>query len=198
MKRGSRLAFYLSATLVVITSVTLVLVVTDLSVFIAYPLACLISLGAMTLSLVLVMRKDLLPFFFRRLTLHGRMLLPPVGLLLFSLPAALSYISFDLSGNELSDLLTVIFTSLAAVYFYVSFIVFKVPAIALVCGMTRRSGVQRCSFHAVIIFFFLLTVLLSALTLILRHMISADTFSHVLALPFLALLQVMVSQPAQP
>lgn len=90
-------------------------------------------------SAALTRNRRYLPFF-REMRLQGRMNMAPLLLLLLSLPAALIYIYYDLSGSEPMLLLSELFASVAAAIFLSVAAVSTLPAIVTAASFGEITG----------------------------------------------------------
>jgi hypothetical protein len=164
MKNSYLWIFWSALTLSVITAVTLLLIITDLSLFRDNPLVYILSAGAATAALsVLMHNHNNLPLL-RSLRLQGRLLTAPLMLLVLSVPAALIYINYDLNGRETLRLLSSLFTSLAAVFFFASLYTFTMMSRATIFRLfdddsnpgRRRSSIMVISPAAVVAVFIII------------------------------------------
>lgn len=192
MKTGYMWVFWLALALMVITAVTILTVITELSFFRATPLVYTAILVITGIGLGLIMQnRHYLPIL-RNMRFQGKLLLSPLTLLVLSVPAALVYIYFDLNGKESLSLLSALFTSLAAVFFLTFMFIVTLPSMAAVLRLfTEGYGVREKSCNLP----FRVPGAILALTLILllvRWLTGFDASGLVLLLPLYALLLIIL------
>lgn len=193
MKTGYRWVLWLALAVSVITSATLVLVLTDLSLFKEFPVLYLTSLAAITGGLIIMIQKDIFPFLSLRTSLQRKMLVTPLALLIFSGPAALAYIYFDLTGKELLELVMVLLASLSAVFFFVTHFIFAMPGYSVIReffqvrkpGRVIRSELAGMTAVA--------AVLLSIIAIVINEISGGESAGLLVALPLLALILVILN-----
>lgn len=193
MKTGYQWVFWLALAVSVITSATLVLVLADLSLFKEFPVLYLASLTAITGGLIIMIRKDLIPFLSWRLRLQGKMLVTPLTLLLFSGPAALAYIYFDLTGKELFELVMVLLASLSAVFFFVTLFIFAMPGYSVISQFYpgKKPGLLINSELALMTS--VAAVLVSIPAIVINELSGGESTGFLVALPLLALILVILN-----
>jgi len=192
MKTGYMWVFWSALALMVITAVTILTVITELSLFRATPLVYTAILVITGIGLGLIMQnRHYLPIL-RNMRFQGKLLLSPLTLLVLSVPAALVFIYFDLNGKESLSLLSALFTSLAAVFFLTFMFIVTLPSMATVLHLfTEGYGARQkpCSLPVRI------PGAILALTLILlsvRWLTGFDASGLVLLLPLYALLLIIL------
>lgn len=132
MRTGSRWVFRSALVLMVITTAVMLALLTDLTLFRTTPLLYIIILaGIVTGSGLMIRNRFYLPFF-RNLRLRGKLLLAPLALLLLSAPAAVIYLYHDLSGQDSLLLLSALFTSFGAAFWFSFMAVITLPAMGSV------------------------------------------------------------------
>jgi hypothetical protein len=192
MKTGYLWVLWSALALSVITAVTLLLTITDLSLFRNNPFIYIASAGAATAALgVLIQNHYYLPFL-KNIRLQGRLLVASLMLLVLTVPAAIIYIYYDLNGKETLNLLSALFTTLAAVFFFASLYTFTMLSRATVfhffeeeTGPGRRmKGLMVISPAAVMVLFI---VLLTA-----KVLTGTGTSGLVVLLPLFAILQIIL------
>ena len=191
MKTGYHWVLWLALTVSVITSATLVLVLTDLSLFKEFPILYLASLAAITGGLIIMIRKDLIPFLSWRLRLQRKMLVTPLTLLLFSGPAALAYIYFDVTGKELLELVMVLLASLSAVFFFVTLFIFAMPGYSVISEFFPGKKQGRLIRSEFAVMTAVAVVLLSIIAIVINELSGGESTGFLVALPLLALLLVI-------
>lgn len=141
MKTGYLWVFWSAMALMVATAVTILEVITEHSLFKSTPFTYTLILIVTGTGLGLLMRNRYYLPLLRSLRLQGKLLLSPFTLLLLSAPAALIYIWYDISGKESLNLLSALFTSLAAVFFLAFMLIVTLPSMAVVLHLLdERSG----------------------------------------------------------
>lgn len=147
MKTGCLWVFWSALALVVVTAVTILEVITEHSLFRSTPFIYTLILVVTGTGLGLLMRNRYYLPLIRNLRLQGKLLMAPFTLLILSAPAALIYIYYDISGKESLNLLSALFTSLAAVFFLAFMLIVTLPSMAVVlhlleerCGRRERTG----------------------------------------------------------
>jgi hypothetical protein len=144
MKTSYLWVFWSALALMVATTVTILMVITEHSLFRATPLIYTLILIVTGTGLGLLMRNRYYLPLIRNLRLHGKLLMSPFTLLILSAPAALIYIWYDISGKESLNLLSALFTSLAAVFFLAFMFIVTLPSMAVVLYLLeQRSGRQE-------------------------------------------------------
>jgi hypothetical protein len=192
MKTGYSWVLWSVLTLSVITAAVLLIIIADLSLFETTPFLYAVSVGAAATGLALVIRnRSYLPIL-KNLQLQGRLLIPALALLILSVPAALIYIYYDLNGKETLMLLSALFTSVAAVFFFASFLTCTLPALSATSQLyaeddarwRRVSNVRAITIAAI-------AILLVALMLIKRFT-GFNSSGLILLIPLFALIQVII------
>ncbi|MFN2335623.1 MAG: hypothetical protein ABR560_01525, partial [Bacteroidales bacterium] len=147
MKTGCLWVFWSALALVVVTAVTILEVITEHSLFRSTPFIYSLILVITGTGLGLLMRNRYYLPLIRNLRMQGKLLMAPFTLLILSAPAALIYIYYDISGKESLNLLSALFTSLAAVFFLAFMLIVTLPSMAVVlhlleerCGRRERTG----------------------------------------------------------
>lgn len=120
MRTGYLWVLWSALALSVITAAILLLILTDLSLFRNNPLTYIASVGAAAAALGVLLRNHYYLPFIKNARLHERMLASSLMLLVLSVPAAIMYFYYDLNEQETLDLLSALFTSLAAIFFFAS------------------------------------------------------------------------------
>jgi len=191
MRNGYLWVLWAALSLSVITAVTLLLTITDLSLFRNNPLLYIVSVGAATAGLGVLMQNHYYVPLIKSIRLQGRLLLASLMLLVLSVPAAIIYIYYDLNGKETLNLLSALFTSLAAVFFFASLYTFTMLSRATIFSFfdeesnrdRKRSGVMVIS---------LMSVMLLFIVLLAVKVFTGFNFSGlVVMLPLLAILQII-------
>jgi len=147
MKTGYLWVFWSALALMVATAATILEVITEHSLFRSTPLIYSLILMVTGTGLGLLMRNRYYLPLVRNMRLQGKLLLAPFTLFMLSAPAALIYIWYDISGKESLNLLSALFTSLAAVFFLAFMLIVTLPSMAVVlhlleerCGRRERTG----------------------------------------------------------
>ncbi|MBP7028590.1 MAG: hypothetical protein KBB24_07970 [Bacteroidales bacterium] len=140
MKTGFNWVFLTALVLMALTAAAMVAVLTDLSLFRATPLLYTLTLSVIVISTGLVIRNRYYLPILRNLVLRGKLLLAPMVLLALTIPAALIYIYYDLTGRESLLLLSALVTSVAAAFFLPSMAMITLPALASVSHLAEKAG----------------------------------------------------------
>lgn len=142
MKAGIYRVFASAVVLAVLTSATTVAVLTDLSMFRVTPLLYTFTLAVIIISSgLMISNRHYVPIL-RNLRLRGKLLLAPVILLTLTIPAAIIYIYYDLTGKESLLLLSGLVTSVAAAFFMSAMVVITLPATASALFQAERAGLH--------------------------------------------------------
>ncbi|MBE0668727.1 MAG: hypothetical protein IH593_13785, partial [Bacteroidales bacterium] len=167
MKTGYLWVFWSALALMVITAVTILMVITEHSLFRSTPIIYSFILIVTGTGLGLLMRNRYYLPLLKNLRLQGKMLLSPFALLVLSAPASLIYIWYDISGKESLNLLSALFTSLAAVFFLAFMFIVTLPSMAVVlhlleerCGRREKTGKLTARTITAIVAIFLAIILL--------------------------------------
>jgi hypothetical protein len=192
MKTGYQWVLWSALTLSVITAATLLAVIADMSLFETTPFLYAVSVAGATTGLALVIRnRSYLPIL-KDMRLHGRLLISALTLLTVSVPASLIYIYYDLNGKETLKLLSALFTSLAAIFFFASFLAYTLPAMATMMKLYAEEGARWCRIKNVRV------KAIAAITLVLVLIIPIIIFTRynlsglVLLIPLFALIQIIL------
>ncbi|MBE0678230.1 MAG: hypothetical protein IH592_05655, partial [Bacteroidales bacterium] len=171
MKTGYLWVFWSALAVMVATAVTILEVITEHSLFRSTPLIYTLILIVTGTGLGLLMRNRYHLPLVRNLRLQGKLLLSPFTLLMLSAPAALIYIWYDISGKESLNLLSALFTSLAAVFFLAFMLIVTLPSMAVVlhlleerCGRREKTGSLTARTMTAIAALFLVIILIKWLT----------------------------------
>lgn len=143
MRTRSRWVFRSALVLMVITTAIMLALLTDLSLFRATPLMYTIILAGIVIGSGLMIRNRYYLPFFRNLRLRGKLLLAPLALLILSAPAAVIYLYHDLSGRASLLLLSALFTSFGAAFWFSFMAVITLPAMG--SALLLESGSKRTS-----------------------------------------------------
>lgn len=140
IRTGSRWVFRSALVLMVVTTAVMLALLTDLSLFRATPLLyTLILAGIVTGSGLLIRNRYYLPLL-RNLRLRGKLLLAPLALLILSAPAAVIYLYHDLSGQVSLLLLSGLFTTFGAAFWFSGLAVITLPAMGSVMLLESESS----------------------------------------------------------
>ena len=192
MKTGYQWVLWLALTLSVITAATLLAVIADISLFETTPFLYTVSLAGATIGLALLMRnRPYLPLL-KDMRLHGRLLISALTLLAVSVPASLIYIYYDLNGKETLKLLSALFTSLAAIFFFASFLAFTLPAMATILKLYSEEGARWCRIKNVRVKTIAAITLLLVLIILIRRHTGYNSSGLVLLMPLFALIQMIL------
>jgi len=192
MKSGYPLVLWSVLALSVITAATLLVVVADMSLFETTPFLYVVSVAAATTGLALVIRnRSYLPML-RDLRLNGRLLISALTLLAVSVPASLIYIYYDLNGKETLELLSALFTSLAAIFFFAFFIVYTVPSMATILQLYAEEGVPWCRIRNLRTKTIASIALIVVLSILIRRSTGYNSSGLVLLIPLFALVQIIL------
>jgi hypothetical protein len=192
MKTGYLWVLWSALALSVITSVTLLLTITDMSLFRNNPLIYIASAGAATTALGVLMQNHYYLPFIKSLRLQGRLLVASLMLLVLSVPAAIIYFYYDLNGKESLSMLSALFTSLAAVFFFASLYTFTMLSRATVfhffeeeTGLDpgRKGLMVKSPIVVLVLFIILLTV---------KVLTGFNASGLVVMLPLFAILQIIL------
>jgi hypothetical protein len=123
----------------VITTAIMLALLTDLSLFRSSPLLfTLILAGIVTGSGLMIRNRYYLPLL-RNLRIRGKLLLAPLALLVLTAPAAVIYLYYDLSGQASLLLLSGLFTSFGAAFWFSFMAVITLPAIGSVLLLESKT-----------------------------------------------------------
>lgn len=140
IRTRSMWVFRSALVLMVVTTAIMLALLTDLSLFRATPLLYIIILaGIVTGSGLMIRNRYYLPFL-RNLRLRGKLLLAPLALLILSAPAAVIYLYHDLSGQDSLLLLSGLFTSFGAAFWFSFMAVITLPAMGSVLLLESGSS----------------------------------------------------------
>lgn len=140
MKTSFSWVFLSALVLMALTAAAMVAVLTDLSLFRATPLLYTLTLSIIIIGSGLIIKNRYYLPILRNLGLRGKLLLAPVVLLALTVPAALIYIYYDLTGRESLLLLSALVTSVAAAFFLPSMAMVALPALASVSHLAEKAG----------------------------------------------------------
>lgn len=192
MKTGYFGVFWSALALMVATAVTILMVITEHSLFRSTPIIYSLILIVTGTGLGLLMRNRYYLPLLKNLRLQGKLLLSPFTLLVLSAPASLIYIWYDISGKESLNLLSALFTSLSAVFFLAFMFIVTLPAMAVVlhlleerCGRRVKTGRLTARTITAITAIFLAIILL-------RWLIGLRIPGLVLLLPLYALVMIIL------
>ena len=132
MRTRSKWVFRSALVLMVITTAIMLALLTDLSFFRATPLLYIVILTGIVIGSGLMIRNRFYLPFLRNLRLRGKLLLAPLALLILSAPAAVIYLYHDLSGRDSLLLLSGLFTSFGAAFWFSFMAVITLPAMGSV------------------------------------------------------------------
>ncbi len=192
MKTSYQWVLWLALILSVITAVTLLIVIADMSLFETTPVLYILSIVTAATGLALVMRnRSYLPLL-KNIRLQGRLLVSPLMLLVLSAPAALIYIYYDLNGKETLNLLSTLFASLAAIFFLASFFTYTMPSLATIFKLYTDEDAQYCRIRNVRLKAVVAIVVLTVLFILLKIFTGYKSSGFVLLLPLFALFQVII------
>lgn len=185
--------FWSALVLMVASAVTVLMVITEHTLFRSTPLIYTLILIVTGTGLGLLMRNRYYLPLISNMRLQGKLHLSPTTLLILSVPAALIYIWYDISGKESLDLLSALFTSLAAVFFLAFMLIVTLPSMAVVLHLLeersgRRKRTRRLTagtMTAIAAFFF--TIIL------IRWLTGFRIEGLVLLLPLYALVMIILS-----
>jgi len=192
MKTGYLWVFWSALALMVVTAVTILMVITEHSLFRSTPIIYSLILIVTGTGLGLLMRNRYYLPLLKNLRLQGRLLLSPFALLVLSVPASLIYIWYDINGKESLNLLSALFTSLAAVFFLAFMFMVTLPSMAVVlhlleerCGRREKTGNLTARTITAITAIFLAIILL-------RWLIGLRIPGLVMLLPLYALVLIIL------
>ena len=179
-------------TLTVITAASLLTVITGLPMFRETPLLYSAALVGAAAGLgVMASDRSVIPLL-RKLRLQGRLLAAPVMLLLLSVPAAIIYISYDLSGEESLNLLAALFISLAALIFMSFLISVSLPSMGALLHLHTAEKGERKNTDSLQWKTLATTVVLFAIMLLWQMLTDSDLSGLVLMLPVLSLILIIL------
>ncbi len=188
---GYSLIFWTDMTLTVITAASLLTVIAGLPLFKETPLLYSASLvGAATGLGVMVRDRSMIPLL-RRVRLQGRLLAAPVMLLVLSVPAAIIYISYDLSGKESLNLLAALFSSLAALIFLSLLISISLPSMGALLHLHAAEKGERKNTDSLQWKALAATAALFAILLLWQMLTDSDLSGLVLMVPLLSLFLII-------
>jgi len=172
--------------------VTLLMVIEDMSLFETTPFFYAASVSAASIGLALLMQNRYYLPFLKNMRLQGRLLISPLMLLALSAPAAMIYIYYDLNGRETLKLLSALFSSLAAIFFFASFFTYTLPSLAAVFHFYAEEGGRYCRVKNIRIKTITAVAVLSLIFIFLKIFKGYSYSGLVLLLPLLALFQVIL------
>jgi hypothetical protein len=192
MKPGYPYVLWLVLILSVITAAALLAIITDISLFETTPFLYTFSVGAATTGLALAIRnRSYLPML-KELQLQGRLLISALTLLILSVPASLIYIYYDLNGKETLKLLSALFISLAAIFFFASFLTYTLPALAAISQSYAEEGTRRYRFRNLRARTIATITLLLVFFILVKRFTGYNSSGLVLLIPLFALIQVIL------
>lgn len=190
MKTWNKWVLWSAIVLSVLTAVTLLVIISDLSLFRNNPLIFILSTCSATVALSVMIHNHYQFPVLKNLRIQGRMIISSLALLILSVPAAVMYIYYNLNGEEGLKLLSALFVSLSAVFFFATLYTFTMPSRSAVLYLFRQQkggaplNVMIISAAAVLALFIL--------TLAARVITRTEVTGLVLVLPLFALLQVIL------
>jgi hypothetical protein len=144
MKTGYLRVLWSALAMMVITAVTILTVITELSFFKVTPLIYTAILIVTGIGIGLMMRNRFYLPILRNMSLQARLLVSPLALLIFAAPASLVFIYYDLNGRESLSLLAALFTSLAAVFCLAFMFIVTLPSMDTVLYLFKeRNGLRE-------------------------------------------------------
>jgi len=179
-------------TLTVITAASLLTVITGLPLFRETPLLYSASLVGAAVGLGVMARDRSMISLLRKLRLQGRMLAAPVMLLILSVPAAIIYISYDLSGKESLNLLAALFTSLAALIFLSLLISVSLPSMGALHHLHAAEKGERKNTDSLQWKALAATAALFAILFLWQMLSDSNLSGLVLMLPLLSLFLIIL------
>ncbi len=192
MKPGYPYLLWPVLILSVVTAAALLTIITDLSLFEATPFFYTVSIGAATTGLALAIRnRSYLPML-KNLRLQGRLLISALTLLILSVPASLIYIYYDLNGKETLKLLSAFFTSLAAIFFFASFLTYTLPALAAISKLYPEEGARWRRVRNVRARTITAIIVLLLFLMLIKRFTGYNSSGLVLLIPLFALVQVIL------
>jgi len=192
MKTGYPWVLWSVLALSVITAAILLSVITDMSLFDATPFIYTVSVAAATAGLTLVIgNRSYLPML-KGMRLHGRLLISALTLISLSVPASLIYIYYDLNGKETLNLLSALFTSLAAIFFFSFFLAYTLPALATIFQLYAEEGAQWCRIKNVRVKTIATITLLLIILILIKRFTGYNSTGLVLLIPLFALIQIIL------
>ena len=175
-----------------IMAVILLMVISDMSLFKTTPFLYAASVTAASAGLALLMQNRYYLPFLKNMRLQGRLLVSPLLLLALSAPAAMLYIYHDLNGRETLKLLSALFSSLAAIFFFASFFTYTLPSLTTVFNLYSEEGALYCRIKNIRIKTVAAIILLALIFILLRVFKGYSYSGLVLLLPLLALFQIIL------
>ena len=172
--------------------VTLLMVIADMSLFETTPFLYAASVSAASIGLALLMQNRYYLPFLKNLRLQGRLLSSPLILLVLSAPAAIIFIYYDLNGRETLNLLSALFSSLAAIFFFASFFTYTMPSLAAVFHLYAEEGAKCCRVKNIRIKTVTAIAVLYLIFILLKVFWGYSYSGLVLLLPLLALFQIIL------
>ncbi len=192
MKTGYPWVLWSVLILSVITAPAILAVIEDMSLFETTPFLYSVSVAAATTGLALVMRnRSYLPLL-KDMRLQGRLLISALSLLTVSVPASLIFIYYDLNGKETLNLLSALFTSIAAIFFFASFFTYTLPALEAIFQLYADEGARWCRIRNVREKTAAAIILIFALLFLIKRFTGYNSSGLVLLIPLFALVQVIL------
>lgn len=178
------LAYAVSAMSVVILLST----ISDLSLFMSSPALYIASVAIACTGLCLLMNsRSSLPVF-TDLTLQGKLIMAPLWLFLYSTPAAIIFIFYDLNGRETQEMLSGLLASLSAIFFLSSLFTFTFPAMQIVlrAGTDKDDrGGEKMRFSVITV---IMVLLIMPLVVITTKITGSSLARLIVVLPLASLL----------
>ncbi len=192
MKTGYPWVLWSVLALSVITGAILLVVIADMSLFETTPFLYAVSIATATTGLALVIRnRSYLPML-KDMRLNGRLLISALTLLTVSVPASLIYIYYDLNGKETLELLSALFTSLAAIFFFAFFLVYTLSALATMLQLYAEEGVRWCRIKNVRIKTITTIALLMVFLILINRFRGYNSSGLVLLIPLFAFVLIIL------
>ncbi len=192
MKAGYQWVLWSVLTLSVITAATLLVIIADLSLFETTPFLYAASVVAATTGMVLVIRNSSYLPGVNNMQIQGRLLISAITLLTLSVPASLVYIYYDLNGKETLKLLSSLFTSLAAILYFASFLTYTLPALSAISQLFAEEGRRRSrirNFRAKMIAAITLPVVV---LMLIKSFTGYNSSGLILLIPLFTLIQIIL------
>jgi len=192
MKTGYQWVLWSVLTLSAITAATLLVIIADISLFETTPFLYAASVGAATTGLMLVIRNSSYLPGVKNMQIQGRLLISAITLLTLSVPASLVFIYYDLNGKETLKLLSALFTSLAAILFFASFLTYTLPAMSAISQLFAEEDGRWCRIRNVRAKMIAAITLLTVVLMLIKRFTGYNSSGLILLIPLFTLIQVIL------
>ncbi|MBE0666044.1 MAG: hypothetical protein IH593_00060, partial [Bacteroidales bacterium] len=192
MKAGYITAIWIALALSVFTMVTAIAVLFDFSLVTTSPLVYAAVFTTVTVVVGLIIKRFFTLKVLRKFGILGALLVSPVLLFITFLPAAFYYlISAETAGSTYENDFLALITSVAAVIFFSSMMVFTLPALAIISEGIDEKQRKKFRIRKVLTVTALSVLLISAFLLGLKSVAFFHTIGQLLLMPVLSLMLIL-------